>query len=80
MAIGAADFELPDSERHGDYRHVCSSVCDAARLYFDLYTLKTPEQLDLAVWPIFARMTERGYTERQVRRLVEWYMRVNKAG
>ena len=26
------------------------------------------------------RMTERGYTERQVRRLVEWYMRVNKAG
>ena len=27
-----------------------------------------------------ARMVERGYTERQVRRLVEWYMRVNKAG
>jgi serine protein kinase len=26
------------------------------------------------------RMGERGYTERQVRRLVEWYMRVNKAG
>ncbi len=26
------------------------------------------------------RMTERGYTSRQVRRLVEWYMRVNKAG
>ncbi|MEO1252662.1 MAG: PrkA family serine protein kinase [Pseudomonadota bacterium] len=26
------------------------------------------------------RMTERGYTARQVRRLVEWYMRVNKAG
>ena len=26
------------------------------------------------------RMEERGYTERQVRRLVEWYMRVNKAG
>jgi serine protein kinase len=26
------------------------------------------------------RMTARGYTERQVRRLVEWYMRVNKAG
>jgi serine protein kinase len=25
-------------------------------------------------------MIERGYTERQVRRLVEWYMRVNKAG
>ncbi|PWE30032.1 PrkA family serine protein kinase [Maritimibacter sp. 55A14] len=26
------------------------------------------------------RMMERGYTRRQVRRLVEWYMRVNKAG
>ena len=27
-----------------------------------------------------ARMVDRGYTPRQVRRLVEWYMRVNKAG
>lgn len=27
-----------------------------------------------------SRMTERGYTERQVRRLVEWYMRVKQAG
>ncbi len=26
------------------------------------------------------RMAERGYTKRQVRRLVDWYMRVNKAG
>ncbi|MCJ8334022.1 MAG: PrkA family serine protein kinase [Epibacterium sp.] len=26
------------------------------------------------------RMREHGYTDRQVRRLVEWYMRVNKAG
>ena len=26
------------------------------------------------------RMESRGYTQRQVRRLVEWYMRVNKAG
>ncbi len=26
------------------------------------------------------RMKEKGYTERQVRRLVEWYMRVNKTG
>jgi serine protein kinase len=26
------------------------------------------------------RMLARGYTQRQVRRLVEWYMRVNKAG
>jgi serine protein kinase len=27
-----------------------------------------------------ARMMDRGYTERQVRRLVEWYMRVKQAG
>ena len=27
-----------------------------------------------------SRMTTRGYTERQVRRLVEWYMRVKQAG
>ena len=26
------------------------------------------------------RMISRGYTERQVRRLVEWYMRVKQAG
>ncbi|MER8371420.1 PrkA family serine protein kinase [Mesorhizobium sp. M1409] len=26
------------------------------------------------------RMVERGYTQRQVRRLVDWYMRVNRAG
>ena len=26
------------------------------------------------------RMVARGYTERQVRRLVEWYMRVKKSG
>jgi serine protein kinase len=26
------------------------------------------------------RMVDRGYTQRQVRRLVDWYMRVNKAG
>ena len=26
------------------------------------------------------RMTQRGYTERQVRRLVDWYMRVSKSG
>ncbi|HBU99013.1 MAG TPA: PrkA family serine protein kinase, partial [Thalassospira lucentensis] len=26
------------------------------------------------------RMIDRSYTERQTRRLVEWYMRVNKAG
>jgi serine protein kinase len=27
-----------------------------------------------------ARMRERGYTERQVRRSVEWFMRVQKSG
>ena len=27
-----------------------------------------------------ARMVQRGYTPRQVRRLVEWYMRVKQAG
>ncbi len=26
------------------------------------------------------RMAERGYTQRQVRRLVDWYMRVSKSG
>jgi serine protein kinase len=26
------------------------------------------------------RMVQHGYTERQVRRLVEWYMRVKQAG
>ena len=30
--------------------------------------------------PGFRRMIKRGYTERQVRRLVEWYMRVKQAG
>jgi serine protein kinase len=37
---------------------------------------KTDKQHAEFVW----RMADRGYTERQVRRLVEWYMRVNKAG
>ena len=27
-----------------------------------------------------ARMVEKGYTERQVRRIVEWYLRVRKSG
>jgi serine protein kinase len=27
-----------------------------------------------------SRMVQRGYTERQVRRLVEWYMRVKQSG
>ena len=38
----------------------------------DSETEKKPEE-------IVQRMVERGYTPRQVRRLVEWYMRVKKS-
>jgi serine protein kinase len=41
---------------------------------------KKDTQTDKQHTEFVQRMTERGYTERQVRRLVEWYMRVNKAG
>lgn len=41
---------------------------------------KKDSQTDRQHGEFVNRMTERGYTERQVRRLVEWYMRVNKAG
>jgi len=41
---------------------------------------KKDSQIDKQHTEFVARMIERGYTERQVRRLVEWYMRVNKAG
>ena len=41
---------------------------------------KKDSQTDKQHAEFVSRMTERGYTERQVRRLVEWYMRVNKAG
>ena len=36
--------------------------------------------LGRAVREFVERMVARGYTERQVRRLVEWYMRVKQAG
>ena len=41
---------------------------------------KKDSQTDKQHTEFVQRMAERGYTERQVRRLVEWYMRVNKAG
>ena len=41
---------------------------------------KRDKETDAKHHEFVERMTERGYTERQVRRLVEWYMRVNKAG
>ncbi len=41
---------------------------------------KKDSQTDKQHTEFVSRMTGRGYTERQVRRLVEWYMRVNKAG
>ncbi len=41
---------------------------------------KKDSQTDKQHTEFVHRLKERGYTERQVRRLVEWYMRVNKAG
>ncbi|RMD63056.1 MAG: PrkA family serine protein kinase [Alphaproteobacteria bacterium] len=41
---------------------------------------KKDSQTDRQHTEFVQRMKGRGYTERQVRRLVEWYMRVNKAG
>ncbi len=40
---------------------------------------KTDSRIDKQHSEFVKRMTEKGYTERQVRRLVEWYMRVDKA-
>jgi serine protein kinase len=41
---------------------------------------KRDKETDAKHADFVARMVDRGYTPRQVRRLVEWYMRVNKAG
>jgi serine protein kinase len=41
---------------------------------------KRDKETDAKHMEFVDRMTKRGYTPRQVRRLVEWYMRVNKAG
>ncbi|HUN52853.1 MAG TPA: PrkA family serine protein kinase [Candidatus Sulfotelmatobacter sp.] len=44
------------------------------------FSAKTDKETEKKHSEFVARMVSRGYTERQVRRLVEWYMRVNKAG
>ncbi|EHQ51256.1 PrkA family serine protein kinase [Ectothiorhodospira sp. PHS-1] len=41
---------------------------------------KTDSDMERKHTEFVQRMVERGYTERQVRRLVEWYMRVKQAG
>ena len=41
---------------------------------------KRDKETDAKHHEFIERMIARGYTRRQVRRLVEWYMRVNKAG
>ncbi|GBF26899.1 hypothetical protein MnTg02_01942 [bacterium MnTg02] len=41
---------------------------------------KRDKETDAKHHEFVERMTARGYTRRQVRRLVEWYMRVNKSG
>ena len=41
---------------------------------------KTDSETDKKHTEFVQRLTDRGYTERQVRRLVEWYMRVDKVG
>jgi serine protein kinase len=41
---------------------------------------KSDRDTDVKHEEFVSRMTGRGYTPRQVRRLVEWYMRINKAG
>ena len=48
-----------------------------------LAAIGEPQMIDTAKdarLEFVARMVGRGYTERQVRRLVEWYMRVKQAG
>ncbi|HYM30827.1 MAG TPA: PrkA family serine protein kinase [Candidatus Cybelea sp.] len=44
------------------------------------FSTKTDKETEKKHSEFVARMVARKYTERQVRRLVEWYMRVNKAG
>ena len=44
------------------------------------FSSKQDSETDRKHHDFVERMVTRGYTERQVRRLVEWYMRVNKAG
>jgi len=44
------------------------------------FTSKADSETDRKHSEFVRRMVERGYTDRQVRRLVEWYMRVKQAG
>ena len=44
------------------------------------FTSKRDSETEKKHGEFVQRMVERGYTERQVRRLVEWYMRHKKAG
>ena len=44
------------------------------------FTAKSDSETERKHTEFVRRMIERGYTERQVRRLVEWYMRVKQAG
>ena len=44
------------------------------------FTTKGDSETERKHTEFVRRMVERGYTERQVRRLVEWYMRVKQAG
>lgn len=44
------------------------------------FTSKADSETERKHTEFVRRMIERGYTERQVRRLVEWYMRVKQAG
>jgi serine protein kinase len=44
------------------------------------FATKSDKETEKKHTEFVARMVSRGYTPRQTRRLVEWYMRVNKAG
>ncbi|WP_343560179.1 PrkA family serine protein kinase [Kiloniella sp. b19] len=44
------------------------------------FTSNKDKEMEIKHNEFVARMVDRGYSKRQVHRLVEWYMRVNKAG
>jgi serine protein kinase len=44
------------------------------------FTSKRDSETEKKHTEFVERMMSRGYTERQVRRLVEWYMRAKKSG
>jgi serine protein kinase len=59
-------------------KHMFSQVEDLLPVIS--FDTKKDSALDEKHTEFVTRMIAHGYTERQVRRLVEWYMRVNKAG